>query len=76
MEIRNLERNEIAELKLAIMQQQEQVATLARAGQKAKARRSRDSLIALLNRLDVLEAISKPTEFEISKPGSIQSADV
>lgn len=42
------------------MRQQEQVATLARGGQRAKARRSRDGLIALLYRLDVLETASKP----------------
>jgi hypothetical protein len=59
MEIRKVERNAIAELKLVIVNQQERVAELARAGEKAQARVTRDRLIGLLNRLDVMRALAR-----------------
>jgi hypothetical protein len=57
MESRTVEQNELAELKVRILMQEEQVARFGRLGLKAKARCARDQLYLMLHRREVLEAL-------------------
>lgn len=51
---------QIAEQKLLIMRQQKIAAALYRSGQTEKARAARSKLLALLNRLDLMQAFGLP----------------
>lgn len=55
MEAKEVQKDELAEVKLSIVQEQAQLAELGRSGQKALARHARDRLFRLLYRKDQLE---------------------
>jgi hypothetical protein len=55
MEAKELRQDELTEVKLSIVQEQEQLAELGRSGEKTKARTVRDRLFRLLYRKDQLE---------------------
>ena len=57
MELRTVQQDELAELKLRILTQEEQVARFGRMGLKAEARGARDQLYLLLHRQEVLEVL-------------------
>ncbi len=58
MEAKDVDGDEIAELKRLIVRQQELVAECERSGQKQQARRARDSLYEMLHRLDLVQETS------------------
>ena len=55
MEKKEVQKEELAEVKPSIVQEQEQLAALGRSRQKAQARNARDRLFRLLYRKDQLE---------------------
>jgi hypothetical protein len=59
VETRDVETNEISELKLIIIHEQERIAELERNGGRAQARTARDRLYTMLNRLDVLQLLQR-----------------
>lgn len=64
METRTIARDEIANLKFAIVTEQSRLADLGRLGEKAKARSLRDRLYQKLNRLEILEALAAQSELQ------------
>jgi hypothetical protein len=55
MQPKEVQKAELAEVKLSIVQDQEELAELGRSGEKTKARPVRDRLFKLLYRKDQLE---------------------
>jgi hypothetical protein len=58
VEARTVVTDELAALKFAIVSEENQLAQLARSGQKLKARVARERLYLKLNRLEILEALA------------------
>ncbi len=55
MEAKEVQKDELAEVKLSIVQEQKRIAELGRSRQKSQARSARDRLFKLLYRKDQLE---------------------